>query len=388
MATIVANKIGKVVNLLIDGNVYQKSFEEKAQADEFFKLALEAKRGGERELNTLLTSLNRMYRAVVHGFLETENDQYFLKGFNEPIPEVLVNTFLEYIDNNFPTEALVNFWKLLMLNPDVKIRQTLFDFLQQYQFAITDNGYFIAYKVVKTLQNSMDAELVAYVQEKYKRVKLNKKSPKNYSVLRDTTKNTYIVMNSVLDDSVIPDLNENVKFVGNLSDLFDKIDAATDKVVYTDKHNGTTRIMLGEAVRKERQFEPHTVECSSNGLHVGSTPYVKWFYNQGETVLMVLVNPAHVIHVPSSESTKMRTAEYYPYAVLNVSKDEKGTHFDVLEQPYFETDYSAYEKEQVERDLDAIQQAENNGVRSAPNQLDYKKILESRLVDLNTILNQ
>lgn len=388
MATIVANKIGKVVNLLIDGNVYQKSFEEKAHADEFFKLALEAKKGGEKELNALLTSLNRMYRAVVHGFLETENDQYFLRGFNEPIPEVLVNTFLEYIENEFPTEALINFWKLLMLNPDVKIRQTLFNFLQQYQFAITDNGYFTGYKVVKTYQNAMDAELIAYVQEKYKRVKLNKKSPKNYSVLRDTTKNKYIVMNSVLDETVIPDLDENVTFVGNLSDLFDKIGAATDKVVYTDKHNGTTRIMLGEAVRKERKFEPHSVECSDNGLHVGSTPYVKWFYNEGDTLLQVLVNPAHVIHVPSSESTKLRTAEYYPYAVLNVTKDEKGTHFDLLEQSYFETDYSAYEKEQVERDLEAILESEDKGVKSTASQLDYKKLLETRLVDLNTILNQ
>ncbi len=389
MATIVVNKIGKVVNLLIDGNVFQKTFEEKEHADNFFKLALNAKNGGQKELDELYADLNRLYRTVVHGILETDKtEKYYLKGFNYPIPQILLETFLEYLDKGFPTEALVNFWKLLMLNPDTKIRESLFDFLNEYKFAITDNGYFIGYKVVQILINEVNEELAAFVQEKYSKIKSNKKSPKNYTVIKDTTKNKFLVMNAVLTDEDDVDLNEGLEIVGNLAELFENLEKTNGQTIYTDRWNQTTRVILGQKVSKERKFEPHTVECSDNGLHVGSTGYINRFYNPGNTVLMVLVNPAHVIHVPKSETSKIRTAEYYPYALLKMKETPTtdGNKFDVVEQPYFETDYSAYEKEQVEQDLAIIIEKEENGEKPTQITQDYKKILESRLVDLNAIL--
>lgn len=383
MATIVGNKIGKVINLLIDGNIYQKSFEEQSQADKFFKLVLNAKFGGQKELDNLLTNLNRMYRIIVDNILEKDNnDKYYLRGFNYPIPDVLLKTFLEYTEKGYPIESLVNFWKLLMLNPDKKIRETLFNFLNEYMFAITDNGYFTAYKVVQPYQEKINNALLVYVKEKYHKIKGNKKSPKNYTVIINKD-NKYLIINGDIDNTI--ELNDGMKKIGNLAELFESSTKTSSSIIYTDKWNQTTRITLGKKVSKERQYEDHSVTCSENGLHVGSTSYVNSFYSAGNVVLLVLVNPAHVIHIPS-ETSKLRTAEYFPYGILKIKeKPENDNKFEVLEQPYFETDYSEYEKEQIERDLAIIRDSESNKIPTQ-SELDYKKILESRLVDLNSML--
>lgn len=73
---------------------------------------------------------------------------WYLKGYNVPMPGDLVQRILDYLDQDYPVEALVNFWKLCLLNPDDEARRRLFRFASTYGFPITDNGYFIAYKSV------------------------------------------------------------------------------------------------------------------------------------------------------------------------------------------------------------------------------------------------
>jgi hypothetical protein len=384
MATIVGNKVGTTVNLLIDGNIYQKKFEQKDQADAFFQLVLKAKGGDQNDLMMLTDELNRMQRFIVNGLMESDNSgKYYLKGFNHPIPELLVNTFNEYIENSFPVTAILNFWKLLMLNPDKQIREDLFKFLSEYNFAITDNGYFVGYKVVKILKKAItDNTLLNFVNEKYNKLKSWKKSPKNFDVLYDVEGEKYLAVPTSEEHN----LNDNMSFIGNLADLVENTHEE-GKTVYTDKFNQTTRVVLGQPVRKDRRLEEHAAECTDNGLHIGSTNYVNSFYSEGDVVLMVLVNPAHVIHIPSSETSKMRTAEYYPYSILEKNPNANyDNRFNVLEESYFETDYANYEKERLEEDLRMAILAESTS-KPTPYQLDYKKIMEERLVDLNRILN-
>lgn len=383
MATIVGNKIGTVINLLIDGDVIQKQCETPEQADALFKLVINAKKGGKADLDILMNEINRIHRIVVNGILETDSTgQYYLKGFNHPIPEILLNTFNEYIDNGYPINAIVNFWKLLMLNPDKKIRDGLFTFLSEYKFAITDNGYFTGYKVVQTFSEGIkDKDLIAFITEKFEKLKSWKKSPKNYVVLFNQATNKYMAV-------VKGDENLHDEFIikGNLCDLYESITNNNAETIYTDKHNQTTRITLGKPVTKERRFEDHAAECSENGLHIGSTSYVNRFYSQGNTVFMVLVNPAHVIHIPKSETTKLRTAEYYPYAILEITNESRDNKFKVLTQPYFETDYANYEKERIEIDLALISNNEANFKDKSESSASYHKLLKERLVDLNVIL--
>jgi hypothetical protein len=389
MPFITALKVETVINLMIDGNVYQKKCETKEQADEFFKLAIAAKNGNEQDFQRLMMELNRINRILVNGVLETDQSgEFFLPGFNLPVPKLLVETMLEYTDKGYPLEAITNFWKLLMLNPDKQIREDLFKFLSHYQFAITDNGYFTAYKVVRFFSKGLDDEkLVDFITERYEKLKSWKKAPRNYSVHKTADEeNKYITV-------INQEVDSKYELIGNLEELYKRIEAGNfEQSVYTDKHNGTTRIILGQPVRKERKHEPHLVECSSNGLHAGSTPYVTNFYNPGDIVLTVLINPAHVIHVPTSESTKLRTAEYYPFAVLEQRDDVVERtgfgKFKVINQPYFETDYATFEKVKIEEDLARVRQDEQNDRQKTEYQIDYKKLLETRLVDLTSILNK
>jgi len=386
MTTIVANKIGKVINLLIDGNVYQKKCESNEEADKFFRIVLDAKKGGKKEYDVMMMALNHVHRVLVNGVLETDNTgRFYLQGFSHPVPEILVETINEYLEKDFPVTAIVNFWKLLMLNPDKQVREDLFKFLTQYDFAITDNGYFIAYKVVKTFKTGItDQNLINFVIEHYEKFKGWKKSPKNYCVMHNPTTDKYMAVAN-------GDQHLHKEFVerGNLDELYATVASGVSDTIYTDKYNGTTRIILGQAVQKERLADPHEVECSSNGLHVGSTSYVNNFYNPTDTALMVLINPAHVIHIPSRETTKLRTAEYYPFAILELADGHsslKTGKFKVLNQPYFETEYANFEKDKIEQELEAIRAAEITMPTKKPDQIDYRKMLEKRLVDLTTIL--
>jgi hypothetical protein len=46
----------------------------------------------------------------------------------------------------------------MITNPDPRVRTDLFQFLNQYNFAITDNGYFIAYKAVIVKEEAKDED--------------------------------------------------------------------------------------------------------------------------------------------------------------------------------------------------------------------------------------
>mgnify|MGYP001209914887 CR=1 FL=1 len=63
----------------------------------------------------------------------------------------------EFIEKDIPLTPLVNFWKLTMLNPADHVKRDLYNFMDQYEFPITDSGYFIAYKSVKKTNKTYKA---------------------------------------------------------------------------------------------------------------------------------------------------------------------------------------------------------------------------------------
>lgn len=429
MKKIIGNKSGNVVNLLIDGNTHQKVFATQEEANAFFRLMHKAKSGDNEAYEQILFELNRKFKTVIKDLLEIDaSENYYLKGIDIVLPELLAKTFIEYLDNNFPVDSLVNFWKLLVINPDPRVRTDLFKFLQHYNFAITDNGYFIAYKAVKTLKESKDEDLAAFVSNQYLKIKKWKKNPINYEVITfskievETVPNPDYNPNYEIED--YEDYNEEnedepefieqkktvkylklvkegerneefgtfVKSHGNLNDLFKNIDkiAENNRTIYRSKHsgkNGYVEQVIGIPVKMER-FETDTdprIECSS-GLHVGSTKYVESFSSESDTILMTLVNPAHVVAVPQYDSSKLRTCEYFPYAVLDRLENDK---FEVIEEiPYFEEEYMAYEKADLQKEIERIQNEIECSVTPSQVQLDYKKILQERLIVLDHVLDK
>lgn len=456
-------KIGRVVNLVLEGNAYQKEFPTNEEAAEFFKLMQLARTGDETALDKIRTQLNRAaYRKAYKGILEEDSEgRIFLKGIDVPMPELMITTFADYIDNGLNTNALVNFWKLLVTNPDTRVREDLFKFLSTYNFALTDYGYFIAYKALLVKEGpSRGEDIVAFVTNSYVKVKKWKKNPANFDVIREFLTVETEVENPAYkewqecinqaeideyeddngsgyrdsrddddddDDSgyynggdgpeaeyetrtngepkfikgtkEVPKLRlveinpltypaGHFDIIGTLDEVFKNIDQYVDaRTVYESRHSGPdgrVEQVLGEPVRMERaqtNLDP-SVECSS-GLHVGSIKYVEKFANSEDKILLCLVNPAHVVAVPRYDNSKLRTCEYFPYAELD--RNENGT-FEVVEEPYFEEDFMKYEAAELASQLEKIQTELSVAGEPSKEQLDYKKILEDRLISIEEVL--
>jgi hypothetical protein len=387
-------KIGNMVKISLGGKLHQKNCGSPKEADELFRLCLKAKEDpSDQNVNDIRAYLNEKTRVAILAGLENdpETGEVFLAGFNTPVPDTLVEIIKEYHENNYPMDALMNFWKLLMLNPDKRIRTVLFDFIKTHDFVLTDAGYMVVYKAVYDVrEDGTDTSFAEYVSNRYLHVKKTwKESPKNYVVYKDGENGEFAITN-VKTAEKWTEAEKDIEFLGNLAELFDaifnaEVEADDNAVpVFTDMHTRKMRIVLGEPVKQDRK------ECDadfrrdcSNGLHVGATKYVETF--GGQTVLVCYVNPANVVAVPDYDHSKMRVCEYFPFAIATYD-DRK---IDVIEQAYFESDYCEYEAEELERQVALIQadelpiekaiNAENDEERPMSELL---KIIESRLVDI------
>jgi hypothetical protein len=238
---------------------------------------------------------------------------YMLDVSELSIPEDFVSKIIEAEEKGDEVELrkFKNFWTLVSLNPDSRVRNNLFWFIRKWDMQITESGLIIAYRnadikeeakygteQVKTIIN-------AYYKEKY----INHNNP--YSVDIEVTSK---------------DKTHNM----NLGELYDEIVNGGDSPVYTDHHSHSTEIRLGHPVSIPREECDADQEHScSRGLHVGAKGWLKQNY-YGDVGLMVLVNPANVVAVPTiDEYGKMRVCEYFPVAIVDF--DDNG---NVIEPPY------------------------------------------------------
>jgi len=395
MKNINAVKIGNVVNLSINGKLHKKSCGSPAEANELYKIVLIAREDPtDDNIKAVRAFLNEKTRVAILCGLETDTEtgDAFLAGFNTPIPLPLLETLKEYHENNYPVDAILNFWKLLMINPDVRVRESLFGFITTHDFVLTDAGYMVVYKAVDDHSDNKDADtsFAELVSNRYLHVKKTwKESPKNYVVYRDAN-GDFAITNVKTADK----MNENekaIEFLGNLAELFNAIYNTDNKTgvestpIYTDMHSHSMKIELGVPVvmeRKECDGNPE-VDCSY-GLHVGATKYVENFAGSSSTILVCYVNPAHVVAVPKYDHSKMRVSEYFPFAVATY-KDGK---IDIIDTKYFESDYCEYEIEELERQI-ALVKVEELPIETAKKaekesrpMSELMKILETRLVDI------
>lgn len=386
MKNVNAIRIGNVVNVSIDGKLYKKNCGSPAEADDLFRLVQKTKNDpSDENLKAIRCYLNEKLRIAFMAGLESDPDtgEVYLAGFNTPLPMTLVEIVKDYHENDYPLDAIINFWKLLMINPDVRVRTSLFDFITTHDFVLTDAGYMVVYKAV-AYKERVDKDLSAFVSNQYLHVKKDWGcSPNKYVVYVHPETGEYKITKIETAEGW-----DDVEVLGKLGDLFMSIfedDNNSNKSVYTDKHTGRMSIELGVPVRMERKecdSDP-SIDCSY-GLHVGATKYVEHFGSNNDAVLVCLVNPAHVVAVPNYDHSKMRVAEYFPFAVATYTDGK----IDIIEQAYFESDYQAYEIEELERQIANVQ-ANEKPVETAINAEDedrpmaeLMKILETRLFDI------
>lgn len=382
-------KIGTIVNISIDGKLHKKNCGTLKEADELFRLVLNTRENPTDEnIKKIRIYLNEKTRVASIAGLEVDADsgEVFLAGFNTPIPDDLVETIKEYHENNYPLDAINNFWKLLMINPDTRVRENLFSFIHAHDFVLTDTGYMLVYKAVSYKQRD-ENDLLEFVTNQYLHVKKDWGcSPNKYMVFKN--KEGMLSITKVETAMGWDAKEKGVEFLGKLGDLNAKLDVLSEQsnTVYTDKHTKTMTIKLGVPVRmskSECDADPAN-ECSF-GLHVGATKYVEGFANEGDAILVCLVNPAHVIAVPNYDRSKMRVSEYFPIALATFDNKK----IDIVEQPYFESDYKTYEEKEVAELIARVQADEipfETAIAAEPEtrpMSELMKILETRLLDLS-----
>ena len=255
------------------------------------------------------------------------NSAMYLKGTSDPIPEFLAKKLLEYIDKGLNVEALVNFWKNTMLNPDKGVRQQLFSFLEHNGHPITDKGYFLAYKAV-AVKRKFDAETgeeiinVRYDEETGERVEEK--------------------------------LSQSMSF----------------KPFHSGSHGMTIKVGTPITMPREECDSDPDVTCSA-GLHVGSMAYVHDFGHSDRVVLEVLVSPRNVVAVPSDyNNTKMRCCEYYPIAITNGEN----------ENIYLESDYAAHDHETMQDDIVKYEESKRDVIKEIERELAERKAIAEELV--------
>ena len=232
------------------------------------------------------------------------NSVYMLDISEQSIPSDFVEKILEAEEegNEAEIKKFKNFWTLVSLNPDSRVRNNLFWFIRKWDMKITEAGLIVAYRNADIKEES-----------KY------------------TTEFVKFIINSYYQEKYVKGSNPKEIAINNgetLEEIYNKIvNEGAGSPIYTDQHSHSTTIKLGQPVRMPRE---ETDECQENscsrGLHTGAKGWLKNNYF-GAVGLQVLVNPANVVAVPTiDEYGKMRTCEYFPVALIDF--DENG---DVIE---------------------------------------------------------
>ena len=389
-----AIKVGNVVNVSLNGKLHKKNCGSPKEADELFKLTLKAKADPTDEnIKAIRAYFNEKLRVAMMAGLEhdVETKEVFLAGFNTPIPMTLVEVIKEYHEKGYPIDPIINFWKLLMINPDIRVRESLFDFIKTHDFVLTDKGYMVVYKAVYLKDNVRNENaLDVFVSNQYINVKNAWKcSPNKYVVYKDVKTNELAITKYITAEKW--DLKEKgVEVLGKLGELFEAIVKAENKAsedvqLYTDMHTRKMTIQLGVPVkqaRKECDADPRN-DCS-NGLHVGATKYVQNFAGSNGVVLVCLVNPMNVVAVPNYDHSKIRVDEYFPFAVANYSNGR----IEIVEEKYFEDDYINIEYDAMAELVDKIKSEElpiekaMNAEKETRSMSELQKMIETRMIDI------
>lgn len=388
-------KSGKVVNYSIDGRLQKKVFEDNDKAIEFYKIILEAKANPtEENINKMYAFVNEKTRIAMKCGLETDpqTGNVYMAGFNEPVPQTLVDIVEEYYENDFELGPIFNFWTLLMLNPDKRVRKSLFDFINTHDFALTDNGYMIVYKAVYRKSDdtlSEDNKFIEFVSNKHLHVKKNwSKHPKHYAVYRYYESGVL----EITKEETIANWDEKqrgIVRVGNLDEIYQNmenyVNPQDDKFPYTDMYTRKMDIGLGVPIKMSRtecDSDP-AIDCS-HGLHVGATRYVERFANNDSVILVCYVNPMNVVAVPDYDHSKMRVSEYFPFAIATY-EDNK---IDIVDKKYFPDDYIDYEKSDLAQMIEKVMSEEKPLKKSMGAEDDERsleelqKIIENRLITI------
>lgn len=257
-----------------------------------------------------------------HPLFTVEGEQVFLTGYKAEMPRILADKFIEHLQKGESIDHLVEFWTLTLLLKNSEARKGLYSFITKQKLMVLPSGYFIGFRRIKKVSDAKVLNTTLHINElqaaDFKaKVRKAHQSIKNYDVRREEDGTLFIQVSTVKKKK-----GEFVDTLANqIAALEIGVDVEAQEAVYTDAHTKKMRIKIGQPVRIPRSQcnEDGRVECSF-GLHIGSQTYVAQGSSLGDTIVVCILNPMHVISVPYRDAHKMRMCEYFP--AFEISEEE------------------------------------------------------------------
>lgn len=288
-----------------------------------------------------------------------EGSPFFMKDFNVymknfpevPVPKTVIQMYYSY-DGEQERQAVINFWKLLVLNPNTRVRNELPKFLFNNGFHITSEGLIVSFRRAWD-RSEENMKLHEYVINEYSRRKLQKKKVNGLYVYED--QHGFFFINDQITDAVTMTLK------GALTDLYEEAqnemhdskkyyaDHSTEThfTVDGDDHYGPVFYQVGKTTSVKRNLcDANSRNSCSKGLHSGVPDYVVSYTSFGNTIFMCLVNPYDVVSSPEDGWCKIRTSAIHILCTIDQAELEgyltnKASLLDVAS--------SAYHYESMER---------------------------------------
>lgn len=232
------------------------------------------------------------------------------------MPDLLVKRIEDFITRQTEIKSLLNFWSLCLLNPNHIARTKLFDYLVDNGLTITPSGYFVTYRMVKTVPNE------EYFTDAH--TKTMKYYPKTVCAIPRTE----------CDEDGSRDCSRGLH---TGTPLFIGIKASK-------KVTGDTKDILGDGY----EITTKTLTPQSFGTGYDSPREQKFDNSFGNQAIICLINPMHVVSIPDSNTRKMRSCEFY-FAKLTTAEEV----IDMIEKDYllFDADYQNFELKQLQEML-------------------------------------
>ena len=294
------------------------------------------------------------------------------------MPIVLADKFIELLQKGENIDHLVDFWTLTLLLKNPEARKGLYNFITKQKLMVLPSGYFIGFRRIKKVSDAKALNTTLQINEAQAtdfRAKVRKahQSIKNYDVRREEDGTLFLQLSSVK--------RKRGEFVDTLANQIAALEINADlkqeAAVYTDAYTRRMKIKIGQPVRLPRAQcnEDGSVECSY-GLHIGSQKYVSGNSGLGDTIVVCILNPTHVISVPYSDAHKMRMCEYFPAFAIS---EEELRNFDPSKidwTPYVRA-YRKIEENRAKQALDVLDTlTEEERKLFTPEKIDTKKAVE------------
>lgn len=217
--------------------------------------------------------------------LDTEGNKLFLSGTTTPIEPGLATKILDFLDHGLSVEPLIKFWISCLRNPHFIAVQELFNFLEQNNLPITDDGGFLGYKKLNFVGG----------------VNL----PENFGELFVDTAGTVRTIGGKLVSQEVA--TSYLSFISEANNPTMK-----------DVWSGTIKQKIGDVVRIDRiKFDEEARrEACGYGLHIGSFGYSFG----GNVRVLCKVMPEDVIAC-NPEHQKLRTCKYQIVSFVDSSTE-------------------------------------------------------------------